>query len=354
MDSAQGELARRRTGAGGLSLRPLAGHLALWTKSDGPSYLAFRREARSGRHVEQRLPTAESRSLASVMRQAYVAVVGKVAIDPDAFNAFEAGGWEEKAAGYDRFFGRITGQLVEPLLDAASVGPGTRMLDLATGPGYVAARGAERGASVVGVDVAGAMVSLARGLHPGLDFRQADAHELPFDRRLLRRRRGQLPDLAPRTPRAGDGRIRARARSGRQARADGMGPTRARPLSGRVPRRGRGGRRNAPRGSTDRTRLLPVLGRRGVRRPLARAWLRGPHGEEDRLHPSCRDRRRALGRLTWRDGPNFSAHRAAARGNPAAHPRRVRSTRRATTNAEMSSSSRSPSSSPPVASQTEH
>ena len=127
------------------------------------------------------MPTAESRSLVSVMRQAYVAVVGQAAIDPDAFNAFEAGGWEEKAAGYDRFFGRITGQLVEPLLDAASVGPGTRMLDLATGPGYVAARGAERGASVVGVDVAGAMVSLARRLHPGLDFRQADAHELPFD-----------------------------------------------------------------------------------------------------------------------------------------------------------------------------
>ncbi len=106
--------------------------------------------------------------------------MGKIAIDPDAFNAFEAGGWEEKAPGYDRFFGRITGQLAEPLLDAASVRPGMRMLDLATGPGYVAARGAERGASVVGVDVARAMISLARGLHPGLDFRQADVHELPF------------------------------------------------------------------------------------------------------------------------------------------------------------------------------
>ena len=108
-------------------------------------------------------------------------VVGQAAIDPDAFNAFEAGGWEEKAAGYDRFFGRITGRLVEPLLDAASVGPGTQMLDLASGPGYVAARGAERGASVIGVDVAGAMVSLARRLHPGLDFRQADVHKLPFE-----------------------------------------------------------------------------------------------------------------------------------------------------------------------------
>jgi ubiquinone/menaquinone biosynthesis C-methylase UbiE len=55
------------------------------------------------------------------------------------------------------------------------------MLDLASGPGYVAARGAERGATVVGLDVARAMISLARRLHPGLDFRQADVHELPFE-----------------------------------------------------------------------------------------------------------------------------------------------------------------------------
>ena len=37
------------------------------------------------------------------------------------------------------------------------------------------------GASVVGVDGAVAMVSLAGGLHPGLEFRRADAHRLPFD-----------------------------------------------------------------------------------------------------------------------------------------------------------------------------
>lgn len=55
------------------------------------------------------------------------------------------------------------------------------MLDLPSGPGYVAVRGAERGAPVVGLDVARAMISLARRLHPGLDFRQADVHELPFE-----------------------------------------------------------------------------------------------------------------------------------------------------------------------------
>lgn len=102
-------------------------------------------------------------------------------IDPDAFNAFEAAGWEERALAYDRFFGSTTSQAVEPLLDAASVAAGTRVLDIATGPGYVAGQAARRGASVVGVDVAAAMVALARRLHPGLEFREADAHALPFE-----------------------------------------------------------------------------------------------------------------------------------------------------------------------------
>jgi ubiquinone/menaquinone biosynthesis C-methylase UbiE len=70
---------------------------------------------------------------------------------------------------------------VEPLLDAASVAAGTRVLDIATGPAYVAGEAARRGASVVGVDVAAAMVALARRLHPGLEFREADAHALPFE-----------------------------------------------------------------------------------------------------------------------------------------------------------------------------
>lgn len=103
------------------------------------------------------------------------------AIDADAFNAFEAAGWEHKASTYDHFFGRITSRLVDPLLDATGVGDGTRVLDIATGPGYAAAQAAKRGASVVGVDIATAMVQLARRLHPDLDFREADAEALPFE-----------------------------------------------------------------------------------------------------------------------------------------------------------------------------
>jgi SAM-dependent methyltransferase len=102
-------------------------------------------------------------------------------IEPDAFNAFEAAGWERRAFGYERFFGSITSRLVGPLLDAASVRAGTRTLDVATGPGYVAAGAAGRGASVLGVDFAPAMIAVARDLHPRLEFREADAQALPFE-----------------------------------------------------------------------------------------------------------------------------------------------------------------------------
>jgi SAM-dependent methyltransferase len=101
-------------------------------------------------------------------------------VDPDAFNAFEAAGWEARAEDYHRHLGSMTAPVIEPLLDAAGVDRGTRVLDVATGPGYAAAACAVRGARVIGVDVAGAMVSLARRLRPEIEFRQADAERLPF------------------------------------------------------------------------------------------------------------------------------------------------------------------------------
>ena len=102
-------------------------------------------------------------------------------VDAAAFKAFEVAGWEHQAPTYDDFFGRITQRFVDPLLDAAGVGRGARVLDVATGPGYAAARAAERGASVIGVDAAPAMVRLARRRHPGIDFRRADIEALPFE-----------------------------------------------------------------------------------------------------------------------------------------------------------------------------
>lgn len=99
----------------------------------------------------------------------------------DTFHAFEHAGWQRAAAAYPDTFGQLTLQAVEPLLDAVGAQPGVRLLDVATGPGYVAAAAARRGASVIGVDFAPAMVEYARRLHPDLDIREGDALQLPFE-----------------------------------------------------------------------------------------------------------------------------------------------------------------------------
>ena len=101
-------------------------------------------------------------------------------MEPDAFNRFEAAGWEQRAATYEDSLGQITTRVVEPLLDAAGVGGGARVLDVASGPGFVSAAAAERGASVVGVDIAEAMLAIARQRYPELEFRHGSAEALPF------------------------------------------------------------------------------------------------------------------------------------------------------------------------------
>ena len=54
------------------------------------------------------------------------------------------------------------------------------MLDVATGPGFVAASAAERGAVTVGLDNSEAMLSLARRRYPEIEFRRGDVEALPF------------------------------------------------------------------------------------------------------------------------------------------------------------------------------
>jgi SAM-dependent methyltransferase len=100
-------------------------------------------------------------------------------LDADLFNDFERHGWAENDAdAYDRVFGPVTQRVIDDLLDAAGVGDRTRVLDVATGPGYVAARASSRGARAVGVDLSPQMLERARRTHPDIDFRQADAEDL--------------------------------------------------------------------------------------------------------------------------------------------------------------------------------
>jgi ubiquinone/menaquinone biosynthesis C-methylase UbiE len=101
-------------------------------------------------------------------------------IDADAFNAFEATGWDAMGEEYDHYWSALTSRLSDPLLDAVSAGPGSRVLDVACGPGYLTGRATERGATATGVDIAEPMIRLARLRFPRAEFRQGDAHALPF------------------------------------------------------------------------------------------------------------------------------------------------------------------------------
>lgn len=90
---------------------------------------------------------------------------------------------EEVWRKYDAVESRLTAPLSERMLDLAGVGPGMRVLDLATGRGEPALRAARRVAPdglVVGVELDGGVLEIAReqarrsGLS-NLDLRSADA-----------------------------------------------------------------------------------------------------------------------------------------------------------------------------------
>jgi SAM-dependent methyltransferase len=101
-------------------------------------------------------------------------------VEAAAFKAFEAEGWTRKAQTYDRLTGRATARLVVPLLEAAGVQSGTRLLDVACGPGHLAAGAAAKGAKAVGVDAAEGMVAVARAGYADIEFLRGDAERLPF------------------------------------------------------------------------------------------------------------------------------------------------------------------------------
>src|SRR5262245_40288521 len=106
-------------------------------------------------------------------------------IDPVSFRQFEHRGWQKIPQQYHQAFGELTTQSIEPLLDAAAVKKGTKVLDIGTGPGYVAAAAAKRGATVIGIDFSATMIAEAQKRNPDVKFREGDAEQLPFDNDLF-------------------------------------------------------------------------------------------------------------------------------------------------------------------------
>ena len=81
-----------------------------------------------------------------------------------SFREFEQAGWENDGGvtKYHEHLWGVTKQSTSTLLDVARVGNGSRVLDVATGAGYVARAAAQRGADATGIDFSSAQVRLAR------------------------------------------------------------------------------------------------------------------------------------------------------------------------------------------------
>jgi SAM-dependent methyltransferase len=106
-------------------------------------------------------------------------------LEPEKFRSFEHAGWQEIPTGYHEAFGSLTQQAIKPLLSAVRLKKGMSFIDIASGPGYVAAAAAKRGVTVLGVDFSESMVAQARDLHPDVEFREGDAEKLPLGNGLF-------------------------------------------------------------------------------------------------------------------------------------------------------------------------
>ena len=103
------------------------------------------------------------------------------------FWKFEHTGWERKKAVtyYHDYFGKLTSQAIESLVMATNVKVGSKVLDIATGPGYAAAMANQHGGDVIGIDFSSSMIEKARINFPHIKFLVGDAEKLPFENNLF-------------------------------------------------------------------------------------------------------------------------------------------------------------------------
>lgn len=83
---------------------------------------------------------------------------------------------------YEAFFvPALFAQFAGPVAEAAGIGAGQAVLDVACGTGVLAREAGRRGASeVVGLDRNTGMLAVARRVAPGIDWREGLAEALPF------------------------------------------------------------------------------------------------------------------------------------------------------------------------------
>jgi SAM-dependent methyltransferase len=93
--------------------------------------------------------------------------------------------WAGRAEAFRASFAKLCAHTAPALLDAVGVGSGTRVLDVGTGSGTVAAAACARGAHVHAVDAEPGMVALARHAAPEAEVSIAVLPDLPFSPRTF-------------------------------------------------------------------------------------------------------------------------------------------------------------------------
>jgi len=81
------------------------------------------------------------------------------------FQNFEYSGWQKAAACYSKF-SLLTQQSVGDLLKHLHIQSGDTLLDVASGPGFLAARVQEIDAESIGIDLSEEMIKLAKRNYP--------------------------------------------------------------------------------------------------------------------------------------------------------------------------------------------
>jgi ubiquinone/menaquinone biosynthesis C-methylase UbiE len=90
----------------------------------------------------------------------------------------------DAANAYEQLFVEALFRNWAPVVcDAAKIGPGQTVLDVASGTGVLAREAADRvgpSGRVAGIDAGPGMIAVAKRISPDIDFRVGDAHALPF------------------------------------------------------------------------------------------------------------------------------------------------------------------------------
>jgi cyclopropane fatty-acyl-phospholipid synthase-like methyltransferase len=85
-----------------------------------------------------------------------------MSFEPEAIRAFEHAGWQRAAPTYGNSFAHATAPYIAPLLEAVEISPDQHVLDVACGPGHLAAAPCARGAIAHGLDFSAEMVAIAQ------------------------------------------------------------------------------------------------------------------------------------------------------------------------------------------------